>query len=360
MFGNLIKQHFFAAMLCVCVFSSCKKDDETQALNPAPHPTSLEVPGNFPAVMDDPDNPLTVEGIALGRKLFYDTRLSGNNKISCASCHKQALAFSDGIALSNIGVSNQTLHRHAPPLFNLAWVKSGLFWDGGSKNLESQALGPLASRDEMFQDLKELERELKQVPEYVQQFRFLFNRDINAIDAIKAIAQFERTLVSAGSKYDFYVRKAPGSSLTSLEIEGLALVNAKCRSCHSGELFTDDGYHNNGLDNDFPADLEGIYQGRFRVTFNPADLGKFKTPSLRNVALTAPYMHDGRFKTLDDVLNHYSQNIKTSPTLDAALYKNASMPGIPISEEEKTAIKAFLLTLSDQNFIQNQKFSNPN
>ncbi len=341
---------------------SCKKDSidipdpEVQL-----HPVSLVVPANFPQPIPDAYNPLTAEGIALGRKLFYDKRLSASNQLSCASCHHQELAFSDGLALSNIGESRKTLHRHAPALINLAWMQNGLFWDGGSTNLESQAFAPLASEDEMHQNLYELEAELNAVPEYVKQFKLVFGREIRSADIVKAIAQFERTFISGNSKYDRYVRKETGSALTTTELQGLALVSKHCKSCHGGELFTDDNYHNNGVDSDFSdTSLEGLFQGRYRLTHNPADMGKYKTPTLRNVMLSAPYMHDGRFATIDAVLQHYAEHVKESATTDALLYQNGGRPGIPLGLEEKKAIVSFLNALTDETFISDAKLSNPN
>ena len=351
---------FPAFAFVVLMTASCKKDPVLEEKRPVPQVVKLEVPGNFPEVSADADNPQTNEGIELGRKLFYDVRLSGSNGISCASCHRQELAFTDGIALSPIGESGKALHRHAPALFNLAWARTGLFWDGGSKNLESQAFGPLTSPDEMHQDLLLLEAELKQVPEYVKQFRFVFGGEITSADVVKALAQFQRTLISGGSRYDQYKRVEPGGVLTEQELLGMSLVNAKCKGCHSGELFTDGGYHNNGIDAFFSDELEGIYQGRFRVTFNMGDMGKFKTPSLRNVLFTAPYMHDGRFTTIDDVLDHYQHGLKVSATTDPLLFQDNGRAGIPMTITERTAIKAFLATLTDTDFISNQKIADPN
>lgn len=320
----------------------------------------LDIPSNFPKFTDDSYNPLTADGIELGRLLFYDKRLSGNNKLSCASCHKQELAFSDGVALSKIGVAGTQLLRHSPALINLAWANNGLFWDGGSTNLESQAFAPLTSPDEMFQNLIELEAELKAVPEYVKRFEKVFGREIRSADVVKALAQFQRTLISANSKYDRYVRKEPGVYLTDKELIGLTIINEKCRSCHAGELFTDNKYHNNGLDNDFSnTSHEGVYQGRARITYNWADLGKFKTPTLRNVMLTAPFMHDGRFSTIEEVLDHYAHHMKFSPSLSTQFIGANNQTGLKIDDQEKQAIIAFLKTLNDEVFINNQKIANP-
>lgn len=361
--GRSAGQHISALMILMLVVLSCKKESELDKRNQTPKAVKLQVPGNFPVAYENMDNPLTAEGIELGRKLFFDVRLSGSNRISCASCHHQALAFSDGVALSNIGESGNMLDRHAPALFNLAWSRSGLFWDGGSKNLESQAFGPLTSPDEMHQDLLVLEDELKQVPEYVQLFQFVFGGgrgEIKSAMIAKALAQFQRTLISGGSKYDKYKRGESGTRLNKKEMEGMNLVKSKCQPCHAGELFTDNSYHNNGIDEVFPDTHEGVFQGRFRVTFQSADLGKFKTPSLRNVMLTAPYMHDGRFNTIDQVLDHYQTGVKTSSTTDQLLYQNMGKPGVVLSQTERDAVLAFLFTLTDQEFITNKKHSNPN
>lgn len=349
-------------LMPVMAASACKKDDAVIAVEDSrPHPHQLDVPANFPAPVADADNPLTNEGVALGRLLFYDKRLSGSNQLSCASCHRQDIAFSDAVALSNLGESGKTLPRHAPALINTAWMQSGLFWDGGSTNLESQAFGPLTSVDEMHQNLYELEAELKAIPDYVKRFKQAFGREIRSADIVKALAQFERTLISGNSRYDRYIRKENNGSFTAEELEGLALVSVKCRGCHAAELFTDDGYHNNGIDSDFSNNtLDGLYQGRSRITFNAADLGKFKTPTLRNVMLTAPYMHDGRFTTIEDVLEHYHTGIRVSPTTDVLLYQNNGQAGVPMSSKEKKAIIAFLHTLTDQTFIHNKYLSDPN
>lgn len=336
---NLIWLILFTGSLSAC---------DKAPISPEP---LISIPGNFPAMPATPDNPLTKEGIALGRALFYDTRLSGNNQLSCASCHQQHLAFADPFALSNIGISGKTLHRSAPALINLAWATNGLFWEGGSTNLESQAFGPLTSEDEMHQNLYELVAELNEVPAYITMFQAAFGQEINAANIVKALSQFERILISGHSKYDDHL-----SSFTSLEQKGLLLFNQHCRSCHAGELFTDNSYHNNGIDNDFTNEaFEGIYQGRFRVTYDSADLGKYKTPTLRNIALTTPYMHDGRFATLHDVIQHYSSEVKISSTTDPLLLNKQ-----PLSAAEQEAIIAFLHTLTDSIFIHDSNLSSPN
>lgn len=338
--------------------ASCSKTD---VIEPEPQPYTLSVPANFPQPLLDANNPLTKEGIELGRLLFYDKRLSGNNQLSCGSCHHQELAFSDGVALNHIGVSGLPLHRHTPALINMAWADNGLFWDGGSTNLESQAFGPITSPDEMGQNLYELVAELKAIPDYVSRFRAAFKDTVSAVHVVRALAQFQRIFVSAGSQYDQYVRNEAGTTLTAQELQGLQLVRQKCQGCHKGELFTDNDYHNNGIDNDFSNNqFEGVYQGRYRITYNLVDLGKFKTPSLRNVMLTAPYMHDGRFATIDQVLNHYSNGVLPSATVDPlVMQQTGGAPGIPLTATDKANIIAFLKTLTDNNFIQNKSLSKP-
>ncbi len=336
---------------------ACSKTE----LSRGPRPLVPKVPANFPGWVDMPDNPLTYEGVALGRRLFYDKRLSGLNNISCASCHNQQLAFTDGVALSNIGTSGTTLHRNAPPLFNLAWANNGLFWDGGSTNLESQAFAPLASEDEMHQNLFELVEELRADPDYRQLFRFVYqDEEITTGNIVKSLAQFQRTLISADSRYDKFIRNEPEGWLSEEEKKGMQLVQTHCAGCHQGELFTDNQYHNNGLDADFSNESsERIFMGRYRVTNNISDLGKFRTPSLRNIFLTAPYMHDGRFQTIIQVLDHYTNGVKISATLDARLKKTDGQPGLSLSTAEKQAIITYLGTLTDSSFINNKIFSQP-
>lgn len=335
---------------------SCGKADDTA---PSLTAVQLAAPYGFPEPEAAQDNPLTAEGIALGRMLFYDVRLSGNNQVSCATCHNQQQAFTDGVALATHGVSGTQLLRHAPALVNLAWMKE-LFWDGGSLNLESQAFGPLSAEDEMNQALPLLVQELKAVPDYVQRFKRVFGTEVTSAGIVKALAQFQRTLISSNSRYDKYTRAEAGGTLTTAELKGLQLVRAKCASCHAGELFTDNNYHNNGLDADFSnTEHENLLQGRYRISYEKADMGKYKTPTLRNCMLTAPYMHDGRLASIEAVLQHYNTGVKISATTDAHVMQNGGKAGIPLTQEDKTHIIAFLHTLTDSAFINNKNFSSP-
>ncbi|WP_237732265.1 cytochrome-c peroxidase [Flavobacterium sp. UGB4466] len=327
-------------------------DDSYQELQPL-----VTIPANFPEFIDSKTNPLSADGIALGKKLFFDKRLSGNNQISCATCHQQNLAFSDGFALTNNGISGKKLERNSPALMNLAWATNGLFWDGGSTNLESQAFAPLAHEDEMHQNLGELIEELNEDAHYPAMFQKAFGKAINQADIVKAIAQFERTMISGNSRYDKYVRGETGGHLDENELKGLQLAEQFCFSCHKTPLLTDNLYHNNGIDSNFTDDTElMIKKGRARVTNLADDLGKFKTPTLRNVEKTGPYMHDGRFATLDEVLNHYSEGVKDSPSLDVILKQNGKF-GITLSETDKKQIIAFLKTLTDTAFLTDKRFA---
>ncbi len=320
----------------------------------------LKVPENLADSVPFPaHNPTSEAGIELGRMLFYDPVLSANNQVSCASCHVQNQGFADGVALSKHGVSGQKLKRHSPILINLAWNR-GLFWDGGANNLESLAFAPLTHPDEMALNLDEIPSKLQNRFDYSARFREVFGtNEIHSSLVARALAQFQRSLISANSRYDKFIRTENNTQFSDLEKVGLQIFRQKCSSCHAGDFFTDFGFHNNGLDDNFPMDFENPWQGRYRVTLNPEDLGKYKTPTLRNITKTAPYMHDGRFKTLDEVLNHYASEIMDFETLASELRDENGQPKKLISEDEKIALLAFLETLTDEDFLQNSKFSKP-
>lgn len=288
------------------------------------------------------NNPISKNKIALGKRLFFDTLLSNNQQLSCASCHTPSLAFSDGKKSSNIGASGKALDRNSPALFNLSW-HSDFFWDGGKTSLENQAFGPLRNEDEMNMDLDTLMIRLRKHRDYPQLFTQAFEDGLIIGNVVKAIASYERSLVSFESKYDHYLNGK--TELTSLELAGKRVFETNCSSCHTPPLFTDTKFHNNGLDNIFGNEFLDAKNGRYRITGKEEDLGKYKTPSLRNLAYTAPYMHDGRFYSLDEILAHY-ESPKNSPTLDTLLTK-----GIHLTIEEKENLLHFLNTLNDPNFV---------
>jgi cytochrome c peroxidase len=291
------------------------------------------------------ENPRTKEGFLLGKKLFYDPLLSIDNTISCGSCHQQFVAFAHADHKLSHGSNNTLGVRNSPSLFNLIWQKE-FFWDGGSKHIEVQPIGPITNPVEMAETLENVVAKLSKNAEYRSLFKAAFKSDsITSQQMLKAIVQFMGSFVSATSRYDKNLQDPANNPFTTDEKDGLAIFQQKCANCHTPPLFTDNSYRNNGLDLNF------VDSGRFRITNINTDMGKFKTPSLRNIELTYPYMHDGRFETLEDVLKHYSTGIKHSATLDPSLNV-----GIPLNNAEKIKLVAFLKTLTDREFIKDERF----
>ncbi len=316
----------------------------TRALRPA-------ITKRFPQMSLPADNPLTQEGVALGRELFHDTRLSGNQTQSCASCHTQGNAFADGRRFSR-GAQQQEGKRNAMPLFNLAWHQ-GFFWDGRAATLREQVLMPIQDKNEMNETLPNVIAKLEADAGCQAAFARAFGSPgITSERIAKALEQFLLTFISQESRFDRAARKV--AELTESEKRGLRLFvtefdpqrglrGADCFHCHGGTLFTSHQFANNGLEL-APDDL-----GRMAVTGSEADRGKFKTPSLRNIARTAPYMHDGRFATLEAVVEHYSSGVRRSATLDPNLAKHPEA-GLQLTAQEKADLVAFLKTLTDETF----------
>lgn len=336
---------------------SCSDDNEGYS----PVEVNLDIPQIFSDNIIPPvipvDNPQTEGGIVLGKRLFFDRILSGDQSIACASCHSTQNAFTDDTATS-IGIDGISGARNSMPIFNLAWNYSERFaWDGKELSLERQALEPVENPIEMHSNWADVVNRLQNHPEYPQLFLDAFNTStITKELAAKAIAQFERTLISANSKFDRYTLGQ--ATLTAQELNGLDVFlredKGDCFHCHgnpNNPLWTNNDFHNNGLDETF-SDF-----GLGAVTGDPNDNGKFRTPSLRNLAFTAPYMHDGRFATLDEVIDFYSEGLKNSPTIDP-LMKNIAQGGVQLSDEDKADLKAFLLSLSDASFLTNPAFQN--
>ncbi|SMG40571.1 cytochrome c peroxidase [Marivirga sericea] len=314
---------------------------------------TIEVPDNLGGYLpQNGRNKFTEKGVLLGEKIFFDQRFSSNGKVSCATCHEPERAFTDGLALSNLGVSGKALNRNSPTLANVAWAV-GLFWDGGALNLESLSFGPLTHVDEMNNDLDSLVDWLSNDPEYSPLFLEAFPAlGVSSASISRALAQFQRTLISANSKYDQYTR-TDENIFSAAEKRGLQLFTQHCSSCHETDHLTDFDYHNNGLDSEFnDTSLEEVFMGRYRISRDERDIGKYKTPTLRNIALTAPYMHDGRFPTLESVLIHYAKGVQDSETLSPIL-KDGEQLGIKLSPKEQSEIIEFLHTLTDEEFINN-------
>ena len=356
----MIKYWFI--ILVFSVLSCSSESDDNEASNYEPIPFQLQIPDNFQQKLPNPlipfSNPLTNEGVALGKKLFFDRILSSDNTVACATCHSPQKAFSDDRVLS-IGVNGLEGSRHSMPLFNLAWnLDEKFFWDGHKFSLELQALEPVIQANELGNpSWEDVEDRLQNHPQYPDLFNKAFgNATITKENVAKAIAQFERTLISGNSKFDRF--SLGQATLTAQEQNGLDVfmdeTRGDCFHCHgnpNNPLWTDNKFHNNGLDATF-SDL-----GLGQFTGDSNDNGKFKSPSLRNLQYTAPYMHDGRFATLEEVINHYSEGLVNSPTIDP-LMKKVDQGGVQLSPQDKADLKAFLLTLSDPEFINNPAFQN--
>lgn len=331
----------------------------------APTPHNLVIPPTLPQTMPMPaNNPLTKEGIALGRKLFYDPILSADSTQSCASCHNIDYAFTDNGKKFSVGIDGVPGNRNSMALINLGWTNR-LFWDGRSEGLEAQALEPITNPVEMHNTWEEAVCDLMKVEQYRIDFYKAFGvKEITPTEVTKALAQFERTLISGTSKFDLASTPGTGVFFTEQEDLGFQLFYSEtggdCFHCHGdgARFFTDNLFHNNGLDN-VPQGGQFADKGLGAVTGRPEDNGLFRTTTLRNIALTAPYMHDGRFATLDEVLDHYSDHIKPSPTLDILMITDFGGIGKQLTPDEKQALIAFLHTLTDTAFVNNPAFKNP-
>ncbi len=355
-------------VLAIGIFS-CKEESDTPAQNAGvswdktPFVTDV---GHFPPAQLNSDNLPTVQGVKLGRMLFYETMLSRDGSMSCASCHIQKFAFTDTAKFS-IGVEGLPGKRQAMSVFNTAWHTNEFFWDGRAHLIRDQSLLPIQDKLEMNETLENVVSKLSGTKMYSDQFIRAFGTDEITPERMSlAMEQFMNSIVSNKSKYDLFLQNKDSSIFTDSEKRGLDLFfgdynkffpdesGADCAHCHGGFNFENDRYMNNGLD------AEGSFadEGRKSATGNPADLGKFKVVSLRNIELTAPYMHDGRFTTLEQVIDHYNDGLKSSPTLDPALQQTMET-GLMLSSQDKADLVAFLKTLTDNELIKNEEFSDP-
>ncbi len=355
-------KYLFVIFCIVAIFISCRKDK----IGYTPTPYELEIPSHFPSMIIPENNPMTKEGVSLGRLLFYEERLSGDNSMSCATCHAPENSFTDPNQFST-GIDGIAGTRNSMALINLGWQKF-FFWDGRAKSLEEQILEPIPNPLEMHQKWKDAVSKLQQDVEYRNMFYKAFGEEgIDSIKVSKAIAQFIRTMISGSSKYDVMYKFENSLLLNSVDQSILSSVSpeewagydlfkslngADCLHCHSGILMHINKFSNNGLDATFTD------QGRGAITGSPNDMGRFKIPTLRNIALTAPYMHDGRFGTLDEVIEHYSSELVSSPTIDP-LMEHLSSGGVQLDSQEKDLLKKFLMTLTDYSFINNPEFQDP-
>ncbi|OAV42978.1 hypothetical protein A3850_016995 [Lewinella sp. 4G2] len=374
----------FAGFFVIASVTACGPDDDDNGGEPVPCancpvtdpdpliegpsvPTAfaVDVPDYLPRPVLDADNPLTVEGIELGRRLFYDKIMGRDSAFSCSECHKQELAFTDGRALAE-GIDGRVGRRSAMSLVNLVFNGNGFNWDGSSGKLWEQAIHPVENMLEMDEEWENVLTRLRKHEDYRRRFRAAFGIDrpseLNREMVAKAIAQFESTIISADSHFDRVVyqnteffteeEQLGADSLFFVEDVPLGALHPGCGHCHNAPAFGDDRFKNNGLDDvanldDFPDKGFGDVSGsRF-------DNGKFRTPTLRNIALTAPYMHDGRFATLEEVIDHYAAGGHGVENEDP------NITGFPITDRQKAALVAFLESLTDETLINNPNFSDP-
>lgn len=330
--------------------------DENGSKWPPPDPVTID-PSPFPAMPLPGDNPLTRQGIELGRRLFYDPILSADSTQSCSSCHRFGFAFSEPQRFS-VGIDGIEGNRNAPQLTNAGWLTSA-FWDGRRPSLEGQAVEPVINKIEMHETWPHVVEKIQNHPDYPDLFGRAFGTDVVSRDlVVKAIAQFERTFVSKNSAFDRFIRgEAPLSAEASRGFQLFTTERGDCFHCHPADLnsllFTDHSFRNIGLD----PELNDQNDDRFLVTGNPSDWGKFKVPTLRNVEMTAPYMHDGRFSTLEEVVGHYNSGGFQTSTTDPLLRPRGV--GLGLTPEELSDIVAFLKTLTDTTFLNNPDLSDP-
>ena len=357
-----MRRQLLLYFLLSLIIISCKKDDN-EDIGYSATPASLTIPTIFEQKLLPPDipadNPQTVEGIELGKKLFFDPILSGNDTQACASCHSPQNAFTD-VRQFSVGIDGIAGNRNSMPLYNMAWnFNKKFFWDGRAFGLEEQILEPVTNPIEMHNTWEQAAASLQATSVYPDLFNDAFGTTtIDSTLVSKAIAQFLRTLISGNSKFDRYLLNQ--EMLTPSELNGLNVFldesRGDCFHCYgnpNNPLWTDNAFHNNGLDEVITD------KGLGQVTGDPRDFGLFKTPSLRNLAYTAPYMHDGRFATIDEVIDHYSEGLVYSETIDP-LMKSVPQGGVQLSESDKADLKAFLLSLSEPGFINNPDFQDPN
>ena len=284
-------------------------------------------PAGLPPIPFPQDNPPTDEKIALGKQLYFDGRLSADNKVSCASCHDPAKGFSNGDQFAT-GVEGKKGGRNSPTVINAAFQKLQ-FWDGRAKTLEDQALGPIQNPIEMNLTLEAVVAKLNGIPGYQSQFQKVFGTDVTSEGIAKAIAAYERTILSGDAPYDQF-KAGNAAALSEAAQRGMKLFfgKANCIACHSGPNFTDNGFHNIGI--------PGGDEGRFAVTKSEGDKGAFKTPTVREIAKTGPYMHDGSLKTLEEVVAHYIKGGTPNPQLDEDIFP------LKLSPEEAADLVTFL------------------
>lgn len=340
---------------------ACTPDEPDEPTPYAPTPLSINIPPSLPQAQFPPDNPLTVEGVALGRKLFWDPILSADSTQSCGSCHAPEFAFTDHGLATSVGIRGQNGTRNSMPIMNLIYSPS-FFWDGRAATLHHQALMPIEDPLEMDDHLPNVISKLERSSFYPEEFRKAFGTEGIDEDRIGlALEQFMLTFISGDSKFDKFMLGE--LSLTDAEMRGMAIFNGDieanqngpagdCFHCHGQSVFSNNQFMNNGLDSTL-TDL-----GLYAVTGQESDKGKFKTPSLRNIELSGPFMHDGRFASLFEVIDFYNSGVKSeSPNLDPQMHGIEG--GLNLTPAQKSDLVAFLRTLTDTAFVNNPDFASP-
>ena len=319
----MVKNRLFISIFLVVIFYGCKEEKPYTVVLP---------PAHFPVIHHEPDNELTDARVDLGKRLFFSTIFSVDSSISCGSCHKPELAFTDGLSKSK-GVKNRTTFRNAPSLFNVAYETS-LMRDGGIATLELQVAAPVHEPTEFDFNMVLIVERMLQDSMWVKLSKKAYNRTPDPFVITRAIAAFQRTLFSGSSLFDDYLN-GNDSVFSENQRSGFRLFISNCASCHSGMFFTNGQFANNGL--------YEVYQdsGRMRITLNAKDRALFKVPSLRNSALTAPYMHDGSMSTLREVIEHYNSGGKKHP------HQHPHIKPLQLTQQEIENLEAFLHTLTD-------------
>lgn len=334
-------------LFCVVCLQSYTKENPWFRITEAD--VALKIPEGFPRpVYDFKQNQLTPGVFTLGRRLFYDPILSRDSSTSCASCHQRFAAFAHTDHQLSHGINGLIGKRNVPAIQNMIWQTS-FMWDGGVNHIEIQPVSPMTDATEMGNTLKAIVEKLRSREGYRDQFRSVYGDTLISSERIlKALAQFTGLMISADARYDRYLKGTDTFSVA--EKKGLALFSRHCASCHKPPLFTDQSFRNNGL----ALDTALNDTGRAGITHQPADYMKFKVPSLRNLVMTYPYMHDGRFRNLNAVLDHYRHPAGNKGKTDPLISK-----GILFSDEDKLALISFLKTLTDKTFLYDKRFAEP-
>lgn len=329
---------------------ACRKDPSITGNTIVDGEEDIEfvIPQGWPAPMYNfQNNTLSNAGFELGRKLFYETRLSRDNSTSCGTCHQAFAAFAHADHTVSHGIDNRLGTRNSPPIFNLNWHPS-FFWDGGVNHIESQPINPIQNPLEMDETIDNIVSKLQADEKYKAMFKSAFGDEtVNSQRIFKSLAQFMGMMVSADAKYDKYKRGEAGGDMTAAELRGLDIFSAKCADCHKEPLFSDFSFRNNGLPSTAIND-----SGRGHITREVADMYKFKVPTLRNLKYTYPYMHDGRFTTLQQVMDYYTTSVHNSGAVDPRI----GAGGIALSAQDKSDLIEFLNTLNDESFVKDKRF----